>query len=62
MKVGDVIKFKATDVLGTIVSVWPVTSDWTEVKVLHNLPNVQNPTGFSLDYLRECAEVISESR
>ena len=58
---GDVIKFKATDVLGTIVAVWPVTSDWTEVKVLHNLPNVQNPTGFSLDYLIECSEIISIS-
>ena len=61
MKAGDLIKFKATDVLGTIVSVWPVTPDWTEVKVLHNLPNVQNPTGFSLDYLVECAEIISIS-
>ncbi len=61
MKVGDVIRFKATDVLGTIVSVWPVTPDWTEVKVLHNLPNVQNPTGFSLDYLIECSEIISIS-
>ena len=61
MKVGDVIKFKATDVLGTIVAVWPVTPDWTEVKVLHNLPNVQNPTGFSLDYLVECSEIISIS-
>ena len=58
---GDVIKFKATDVLGTIVSVWPVTPDWTEVKVLHNLPNIQNPTGFSLDYLVECSEIISIS-
>jgi hypothetical protein len=61
MKVGDVIKFKATGVLGTIVTVWPVTPDWTEVKVLHNLPNIQNPTGFSLDYLVECAEIISTS-
>jgi hypothetical protein len=61
MKVGDVIKFKATDVLGTILSVWPVNPDWTEVKVLHNLPNVQNPTGFSLDYLIECSEIISIS-
>ena len=61
MKVGDVIKFKATDVLGTIVSVWPVDPDWTEVKVLHNVPNIQNPTGFSLDYLVECSEIISIS-
>ena len=61
MKVGDVIRFKATDVIGTIVSVWPVTPDWTEVKVLHNLPGVQNPTGFSLDYLVECSEVVSTS-
>jgi len=62
MKVGDVIKFKATDVLGTILSVWPVTPDWTEVKVLHSAPNIQNPTGFSLSHLMEHAEVISESR
>jgi hypothetical protein len=61
MKVGDVIKFKATDVLGTIVSVVSACPDWTEVKVLHNLPNVQNPTGFSLDYLIECAEIMSAS-
>ena len=61
MKVGDVIKFKATDVLGTIVSVWPVDPDWTEVKVLHNVPNVPNPTGFSLSHLMESAEIISIS-
>ena len=61
MKVGDVIKFKATDVLGTIVSVWPVTPDWTEVKVFHNVPNIQNPTGFSLNHLMKHAEIISIS-
>jgi hypothetical protein len=62
MKAGDVIQFKATGVLGTIVSVWPVDPEWTEVKVLHNVPNIQNPTGFSLSHLIEHAEVISESR
>jgi hypothetical protein len=62
MKVGDVIKFKATGVLATVIKIQQVASDWTEVKVFHNAPNIQNPTGFSLDYLRECAEVISESR
>jgi DNA-binding transcriptional MocR family regulator len=61
MKVGDVIRFKATDVIGTIVSVWPRSLDWTEVKVLHNAPNIQNPTGFSLSHLIEHAEIISIS-
>ena len=62
MKRGDVIKFKATGVIGTILSVWPVDPEWTEVKVFHNVPNIQNPTGFSLSHLIEHAEVISESR
>ena len=62
MKVGDVIKFKTTGVLGIILSVWPVDPDWTEVKVSHNVPDIQNPTGFSLDHLMDHAEVISESR
>ena len=61
MKAGDVIKFKATGVLGTIVSVCPVDPDWPEVKVLHNVPNIQNPTGFSLDHLMKHAEIISIS-
>ena len=61
MQVGNVIQFKATGVLGTIVSVWPVDPEWTEVKVLHNVPNIQNPTGFSLDHLMKHAEIISIS-
>jgi len=61
MKPGDVIKFKATSVIGTVVSVWPVDPLWTEVKVLHNAPNIQNPTGFSLSHLMQHAEVISTS-
>ena len=61
MKAGDVIKFKATGVLGTIVSVWRVDPDWTEVKVLHNAPNIQNPTGFSLSHLMRHAQIISIS-
>ena len=62
MKVGDVIKFKATGVLATVIKIQQVASDWTEVKVFHNAPNIQNPTGFSLDHLMDHAEVISESR
>ena len=61
MKAGDVIKIKATGVIGTVVSVWPVDPDWTEVKVLHNVPNIQNPTGFSLSHLMKHADVISAS-
>ena len=62
MKVGDVIKFKATGVHGTIVSAQWIDPEWTEVKILHNVPNIQNPTGFSLSHLMQHAEVISEAR
>ncbi len=61
MKAGDVIRFRATGTLGTIVSVWPVDPEWTEVKVLHTVPNIQNPTGFSLDFLLKHAKIISAS-
>ena len=61
MKAGDVIKFKATGVIGTVINVWPVDPAWTEVKVLHNCPNVPNPTGFSLSHLMQHAEIISTS-
>ncbi len=61
MKPGDLIKFKATSVIGTVVSVWLVDPEWTEVKVLHNCPNVPNPTGFSLSHLIQHADVISTS-
>jgi hypothetical protein len=61
MKAGDVIKFKATGIIATILSVWPVDPGWTEVKILHNVPNIQNPTGFSLSHLMQHADVISTS-
>ena len=61
MKAGDVIKFKATGVLGTVVSVQWIDPEWTEVKVFHTAPNIQNPTGFSLDHLMKHADVISTS-
>jgi hypothetical protein len=61
MKAGDVIKFKATGVLGTVVSVQWIDPEWTEVKVFHNVPNIQNPTGFSLSHLMKHADVISAS-
>jgi len=61
VKVGDLVKFKKTGALGTIVSVVTGTY-WTEVKVLHNVEGIPNPTGFTMVNLLESAEVISESR
>ena len=59
MKVGDLIRFKKTGLIGTVISVWSVDPEWTEVKILHNVANIQNPTGFSLSHLIQHAEVIS---
>ena len=59
MKVGDLIRFKKTGVLGTVISV--VTGEyWVEVKVLHNCESVANPTGFAMVSLLESTEVLSE--
>jgi hypothetical protein len=61
MKPGDLIRFKKSDKVGTIVSV-KVGEHWTEVKVLHGVEGIPNPTGFTLRNLLETAEVISERR
>jgi len=59
MKVGDIIQFKATGVIGIIINIWQVNAEFTDVKVFHNVPNIQNPTGFSLAHLEEVAAIVS---
>ena len=61
MKVGDLIRFKKTGNVGTIVGKIK-GSHYTMVDVLHNVKNVQNPSGFTLGELRKTAEIINESR
>ena len=61
MKVGDLVRFTATNVIGTIVEV-DDRGHWTEVKIFHSVEGVPNPTGFSMKHLKESAEVINESR
>ena len=64
MKVGDMIRFKPTGIIGTIIEIRPMAADtdaWIDVKVLHNAEKVQNPTFFSMFELSRVAEVISDS-
>ena len=61
MKPGDLVRFKKSGNVGTIVSVKKDTGFY-EVKVLHCIEGVPNPAGFTLRNLLETAEVISESR
>ncbi len=61
MKVGDLIRFKKSARVATIVSI-EKGPHWTEVKLLHNVENISNPTGLTMKHLLESAEVISEGR
>ena len=64
MKVGDLIRFKATQVVGMIIL--PTSStfndeEWVSVVCSQSGGSVII-TDFLLEYLEECAEVINENR
>ena len=68
MKIGDIIRFKATQAVGMII---PTTSqifgDEEWVSVMCSKAGGKKGfriviTDFLLDYLEECAEVINENR
>ena len=67
MKVGDLIRFKATQVVGIIIL--PTSSTFNDeewVSVVCSRTTARGDrviiTDFLLGYLEECAEVINESR
>jgi len=60
MKVGDVIRFKPTGIIGTIVGIKHGHA-WADVEVIHSVENVSSPTVFSMVELSRVAEVISAS-
>ena len=65
MKLGDLIRFKRTGVIGTIVEVlplrWKTDSGWVKVLSL-NIKSAVNPSVFATLHLARVAEVISASR
>lgn len=61
MRVGNLVRFKKTGIVGTIISLKRV-SFYAVVEVLHNAPGIPNPTSFTLSNLKKTAEVINESR
>jgi tRNA U34 5-methylaminomethyl-2-thiouridine-forming methyltransferase MnmC len=63
MKVGDVLKFKATGVIGTITEIVKRRKDCVFRIWVHgaDFQRIQNPTMFRAGYLKEVAEVISAS-
>ena len=65
MKLGDIVRFKKTGVVGTIVGVFGMYDgdDDGAVKVLaHNVENViPNPSVFSTSHLKKVAHIISPS-
>ena len=61
MKVGDLVKFKDTGAVGTIIALTPVAGI-KRFKLLHNAKGIRNPAFFNIDALMQLTEVISESR
>ena len=65
MKVGDIVRFKKTGVVGTVVEVFGLYDDDDDgaVRVLaHNVEKViPNPSVFSVSNLKRVADVISPS-
>jgi hypothetical protein len=65
MKLGDIVRFKKTGVVGTIVEVLPHTLPQHErvVQVFaHNIEKViPNPSIFSVSHLQKVADIISHS-
>ena len=61
MKVGDVIKFKATGVIGTITEIIKRRKDHVFRIWVHgaDFPRSQNPTVMRVEYLKEVAEIAS---
>ena len=65
MKVGDVIKFSYSGVIGTVVKVTETVPDSEGIIYVqtHGVEEtVKFPASFKVDQLKRCAEVISESR
>jgi len=66
MKLGDIVRFKKTGVVGTVVEVFGLYDDDDDgaVKVLaHNVENFiyNNPSVFSTSHLKKVADIISPS-
>ena len=67
MKVGDLIRFKSTRVVGMIIlPTLPTVNDQEWVSVVCSKNDSRGYriviTDFLLEYLKNCAEVINESR
>ena len=67
MKVGDLVRFKKTGVVGTIteeVGLYDGDSLGAVRVFVHGVdfPGMQNPTMFRVGHLEKVAEVISEGR
>ncbi len=61
MKLGDIIRFKKTGVVGTIVEVFGSGNGVAKV-MAHNVEKViPNPNVFSTSHLEKVAEIISPS-
>ena len=65
MKLGDIVRFKKTGILGTIVDVRPRSDPQHErvVQVFaHNIKDaIPNPSIFSVTHLKTVADIISPS-
>ena len=58
MKVGDLVRFKRTGLLGAIISI-DKGPHYTSVEVLHGVDAIPNPACFTLGNLRKVSEALA---